>query len=439
MAAFDNPAFEEDVVFDEDGESIDDERHGVPAEGSADAVVSPVPAHTDAAGSAVASLQQELIQTSVDDYYNSLAQRGLAPALGRDYSKFEWTTAGKLRLKASPNINLTNVQTGEPLAFATVASTRGGSYAIRNELGFVDWRSRRKLPAKAVSALQDASVRLGDSAADVEHVELQDLGRVASDVVQTMETSLTDAEIDEVLGTMDDPPLNIREIRGLDKALQRVRGELVNNLAKLSELDAHIQREKIKLAEAEDEEQIRRIENRLRDLYIERDGRLEALSANREALRSQINRMRETIRRILHEDTTLADRIRTLFREQGVTIASILTAIGMSISTLVLALTGGSGSAPAPAPSPTPPPPDKGGLKEWVKNQLKALSRVLAKLAGKAAAALPGIIGAIVGSLIRLLGRAVGWLAEHVWALAVAIGGLLLVGARDFLETAKRP
>ena len=42
---------------------------------------------------------------------------------------------------------------------------------------------------------------------------------------------------------------------------------------------------------------------------------LYAAAANREALRSHVNRMRDTINRILHEDTTLAERIRTLFRE----------------------------------------------------------------------------------------------------------------------------
>ena len=65
----------------------------------------------------------------------------------------------------------------------------------------------------------------------------------------------------------------------------------------------------------------------------------------------------------------MAERIRTLFREQGITIASILTAVGMAISTLVLALTGGGGSAPAPAPKP----PDKSGLKEWGKNTYRPL------------------------------------------------------------------
>ena len=60
------------------------------------------------------------------------------------------------------------------------------------------------------------------------------------------------------------------------------------------------------------DEHIRRhIADRLRDQQEERAARLEAGSANREVLRSQIGRIRATNHRILHEDTTLAERIRT--------------------------------------------------------------------------------------------------------------------------------
>ena len=114
---------------------------------------------------------------------------------------------------------------------------------------------------------------------------------------------------------------------------------------------------------------------------------------------------------------------------------SILTAIGMAISTLVLALTGGGS---APVPSPTPRPPDKGGVKEWVKKHLQALERALANLAGKAAAALPGIIGSIVSWLLGALGKTATWLAVNLWALVISVGALLLVAARDW-QSATRP
>ena len=182
-----------------------------------------------------------------------------------------------------------------------------------------------------------------------------------------MKTALTDADINMLLGTLNDPPLYQREIQGLDKALQTIRGELTNNLAKLTKLDDHIALERQKLEAGDiDEFSRRQIAERLRDLQVERSARLEAAAANREALCSQINQMRETNSRILHEDTTLAERLRTLFREQGVTLVSILTAIVMAISTLVLALT--DGASGRSAVTPPPPPSDKGGLREWAKN-----------------------------------------------------------------------
>ena len=243
-----------------------------------------------------------------------------------------------------------------------------------------------------------------------------------------METTFTVAEL-------DNPLLNLRELRGLDLALQTIQVELTNNLAKLSELDEHIDMEKRKLDEADsggvDEFTRCRIAECLCALQDERASHLEATSASRQVLCSQISSIRETINCILHEDTTLAECIRTLFCEQGIMIASILTAIGLAISTLVLALTGGSsGSAP-----PTPPPSDKGGLKEWVKKHLESLGRALAKLARKAAAALPGIISSIVSWLLGTLKKVASWVADNLWAVTVAIGGLLLIAGREWVTS----
>ena len=67
---------------------------------------------------------------------------------------------------------------------------------------------------------------------------------------------------------------------------------------------------------------------------------------------------------MLDKDTSLGKKIRTLFREQGITIASILTAIGMAIGVLVEELLPG-GAAEA-SDGGEPPPKDEKGLKEWV-------------------------------------------------------------------------
>ena len=86
----------------------------------------------------------------------------------------------------------------------------------------------------------------------------------------------------------------------------------------------------------------------------------------------------------------MGEKVRTLFREQGITIASILTAIGMAIEVLVEALLPGGGGAISGGGEP--PPKDEKGLKEWVRSKLEALASLLGQSGMKAAEALPGII-----------------------------------------------
>ena len=126
---------------------------------------------------------------------------------------------------------------------------------------------------------------------------------------------------------------------------------------------------------------------------------------------------------MLDKDTSLGEKIITLFREQGIIIASILVAIRMAIRVLVEALLpGGGGSAMA---SGGPPPKDEKGLKEWVRSKLKALTSLLGKLGMKAAEALPGIIGGIISWILNRAKDVVGWVLQNLWALVVGIGGLI--------------
>lgn len=155
---------------------------------------------------------------------------------------------------------------------------------------------------------------------------------------------------------------------------------------------------------------------------------LEATSINHKALRSQISWIRDTINRVLKENTTHAERFCTLLREQVFTITSIVTALGSIISTLVLAITGGAGGPP--------PPSNSGGcVTEWAKKYLQSLGQALIKLAGKAAGALSGIIGGIVSWLFNFLAKAAGWLEENLWTLALVVAGLLYTAARAWLAS----
>ena len=88
------------------------------------------------------------------------------------------------------------------------------------------------------------------------------------------------------------------------------------------------------------DEQKRLYRDRLDELNTEKQARLEVLPQNRKDLQTQAARIKQTLEKALDQNKSLAERIRTLFREQGITIFSILTALSMTISTIVLVITG---------------------------------------------------------------------------------------------------
>ena len=77
----------------------------------------------------------------------------------------------------------------------------------------------------------------------------------------------------------------MREFLGINKALQSVQGELLNNTSKLTEIDNRIKRDAKKLEEVENDptytdEQRQLYRDRLDDLNTENQARLEILSQN---------------------------------------------------------------------------------------------------------------------------------------------------------------
>ena len=152
------------------------------------------------------------------------------------------------------------------------------------------------------------------------------------------------------------------------------------------------------------------ITKRIDDLIDELKVRQESISLLKGRLKNKITNFKETIAKVLDKDTS---------REQGITIASILTAIGVLVEAL---LPGGGGAA---ASGGKPPPKDETGLKEWIRNKLQALASLLGQLGIKAAEALPGIIGGIISWILNRAKDVVGWVSQNLWALAVGVGGLI--------------
>ena len=71
--------------------------------------------------------------------------------------------------------------------------------------------------------------------------------------------------------------------------------------------------------------------------------------------------IKQTLEKVLDKNTSLTERIRTLFSGQGITIFSILTALSMTISTIALAITGVFGEGRGTEGSL---PKDEGALKK---------------------------------------------------------------------------
>ena len=94
----------------------------------------------------------------------------------------------------------------------------------------------------------------------------------------------------------------------------------------------------------------------------------------------------------------------------------------MAIGVLVTALLPVGGAA---ASGGGEPPKDEKGLKEWIRNKLKALASLLGRLGIKAAEALPGIIGGIISWVLNKAKDVIGWVSRNLWALVVGVGGLI--------------
>ena len=230
----------------------------------------------------------------------------------------------------------------------------------------------------------------------VDDIELQEIVEKTLDIISQIKDIQTDTE------DLFEHPL--RELLGSDKQLRTIRGSLKVKVAKKVELEGHIEMEKIKLGEIQDDprytkKQHEELRKRLDKLNDELKLRQESIDLLKGRLKNQITSFKETTAKVLHKDTSLGEKIRTLFREQGITIASILMAIGMAIGVLVEALLPGSEGAISGGGEL--PPKDEKGLKEWVRSKLKALALLLGKLGMKAAEALPGIIGGIISWILN--------------------------------------
>ena len=152
--------------------------------------------------------------------------------------------------------------------------------------------------------------------------------------IKLIETSLTEIGVEASTQTGG---LTLRELQGLDRELRTISGSLRYAIAKAMTKQVDIDKEKRKLEEMANDgtysdEQREEVRARLQRLQDEQKAINDQIRILKDRYSDQIYQIRESIMKFLDKETgTLGERIRTLFKKQGVTIVSILTAVGMTI------------------------------------------------------------------------------------------------------------
>ena len=349
----------------------------------------------------------------------------------REYQNFKLMKNGKLSYKYKRTVidfgNI-NDRLKAPWEIRRLGVAKLRLMGFRNltyeDINPYDQRSKkaREEVMKLNENLDERSKTLESSfTTDVETIELMEMTSKDIDGLE-QETSFIEP-------TERDKLLPLRELQGLDKQIRTIKGSLKVAIAKRVELEDRIKHEEDKLNKIQglnySDDQRKMVEDRIKKLRDELNERNEEINILKGEASKQINQIKESITKFLDKETgTLGEGIRNLFKEQGITIVSILTAVGMAIGVLVEALLGDPTVSTATSGSSSSGN-KKGGARDWIKNKLKALSQLLGKLAAKAGAALPGIIGSIVAWLLNRAKEVVGWLSQNLWALIAGIGVLV--------------
>ena len=354
----------------------------------------------------------------------------------RKYENFKLTKNGKLSYKYKKTV----------IDFGNINNRLKAPWEIRRLgvaklrlMGFTNITDEDVKPHRARYIKARKEVKILNENLDERSKAIESSSTTDAEAIEMIE--MTSKDIDTTVNGVEqdtsfiepserDKLLPLRELEGLDKQLRTIKGSLKVAIAKRIDLEGRIKHEERKLNEIQDpkysDDQRDMIEgriNKVRGELTERNKEIDILKGDAS---KQINQIRGSITKFLDKETgTLGERIRTLFKEQGITILSILTALGMTLGVLIEALLGGPSTTSTPTSQSTTTSDKKGGAREWIKNKLKALSSLLGKLAAKAGAALPGIIGSIVAWLLNRAKEVVGWLSNNLWALITGVGVLI--------------
>lgn len=200
-----NPEFDRDDVDDGDDDPLID-----PADETTWEASSEMPSWADSA--VPAGIPQE-------DLASTQQTAALVDRWQREWGElkanleFRSSTKGDLWLRwGNEWLLLTNKK--RPGEFLSPSTLKKYGASVTEALGI---REKARFSRKEVAVLQTTNKKLEEAEANVENVELQDLGQTATEVIDVVETAFNGSTLDFDMGDNERMPL--REIRGLNKAL----------------------------------------------------------------------------------------------------------------------------------------------------------------------------------------------------------------------------
>ena len=302
---------------------------------------------------------------------------------------------------------------------------KGGTQFVRDVLG-IKLKQPEIQPEQRKELLEiNKTIDSAKSSPERQLEEMQTVEQVEADIKNFLDAN---AQTELALG----PPgsLPFRELAGLDRSLRNMRTTVLKitsdrevKKARVKELKDEIS----KVAYDEDgevqfSEDLREKQREIKTLEEEKEVLDSEIREYDGKFRGQFERIKQTIDKMLNQDMTLGERIQTLFREQGITITSVITALGLAIGMIINSILSAFKTTPPaptptpkptpkpePTPKPTPAPKPEPGIKGWIKEQLRNIANLLLKLADKMLIALPGIIGSVVSFVLKAASTAVGF------------------------------
>ena len=179
--------------------------------------------------------------------------------------------------------SLTNKRNGEFLAAKTLREKFDGLNTLKSVLSLDETPSALERSFKAATKLR----RELPTDIEMESIPLMELSSLVEDIhVKTREAS-------------QNTVLGMRHFLGVDKTLQSIQGELLNNYSKLTEINKLIKRDTKRLNEVENG-----------PTYSD-----EQRQQMKKILQTQVARIKQTFEKVFDKNTSLAERICILYRE----------------------------------------------------------------------------------------------------------------------------